>query len=91
MVAAGFFAAIALALTPLSASGVRLATGLAAACLALAADYAIQTARTLRRPRRDQAGTFGPSWVRASAAVRHLIPKLLRYLTNLTASEAVGP
>jgi hypothetical protein len=38
MVAAGFFGAIALALTPLSASGVRLATGLAAAYLALAAD-----------------------------------------------------
>jgi hypothetical protein len=59
MAAAGFFGAIALALTPLSASGVRLATGLAAACLTLAAGYAIAMARTLRRQRRDQIGTFG--------------------------------
>jgi hypothetical protein len=59
MVAAGFFGAIALALTPLSASGVRLATGLAAAYLALAAGYAIRMARTFRRQRRDPAGTFG--------------------------------
>ena len=44
---------------PLSASGVRLATGLAAAYLALAAGYAIRMARTFRRQRRDQAGTFG--------------------------------
>jgi hypothetical protein len=59
MVAAGFFGAIALALTPLSASGVRLATGLAVTYLALAAGYAIGMARTLRRQRRDQVGTFG--------------------------------
>jgi hypothetical protein len=59
MVAVGFFSAIALALTTLSASGVRWpATGLAAACLALAVGYAIGMARTLRRQRRDQAGTF---------------------------------
>jgi hypothetical protein len=58
MVAAGFFGAIALALTPLSASGVKLATGLAAAYLALAAGYAIRMARTFRRQRRDQVGTF---------------------------------
>lgn len=59
MVAAGFFGAIALALTPLSASGVRLATGLAAACLAVAGGYAIRMARTFRRQRRDQVETFG--------------------------------
>jgi hypothetical protein len=35
------------------------AAGFAAACLALAAGYAISMARTLRRQRRDQAGTFG--------------------------------
>ena len=60
MVAAGFFSTIALALTTLSASGVRWpATGLAAAYLALAVGYAIGMARTLRRQRRDQVGTFG--------------------------------
>jgi hypothetical protein len=61
MVAAGFFSAIALALTTLSASapGSQLATGLAAAYLALAVGYAIGMARTLRRQRRDQIGTFG--------------------------------
>jgi hypothetical protein len=61
MVAAGFFGAIALALTTLCASapGSRLATGLAAAFLTLAVGYAIRMARTLRRQRRDQAGTFG--------------------------------
>jgi hypothetical protein len=60
MVAAGFFGAIALALTPLSASGAgEPATGLAAAYLALAAGYAVGMARTLRRQRRDQVGTFG--------------------------------
>jgi hypothetical protein len=80
MVAAGFFGAIALALTTLSAGGVgvpvpggraaapgldagyypAVAVNLAvAACLALAAGYAIAMARTLRRERRDQAGTFG--------------------------------
>ncbi|MGH3070024.1 MAG: HAAS signaling domain-containing protein [Streptosporangiaceae bacterium] len=67
MVAAGFFStiAIALALTTLNASGVSgpdpgLVPGLtAAAYLALAAGYAIRMARTLRRQRRDQAGTFG--------------------------------
>jgi hypothetical protein len=63
-VAAGFFGAIALALTPLSAGGVRLATGLAAAYLALAAGYAIGMARTLRRRRRDQIGTFGRALVK---------------------------
>jgi hypothetical protein len=64
MVAAGFFGAIALALTPVSAGGARLATGLAAAYLALAAGYAIRMARTLRRQRRDQAGTFGRTLVK---------------------------
>ena len=80
MVAAGFFGAIALALTTLSAGGVgvpvpgglALAPGLAvadypavavylavAAYLALAVGYAIGMARTLRRERRDQVGTFG--------------------------------
>ena len=59
MVAAGFFGAFALTLTPLSTSGVRFATGLAAACLALAVGYAIRMARTFRRQRRDQIGTFG--------------------------------
>jgi hypothetical protein len=59
MAAAGFFGAIALALTPLSASGERLATGLAAACLALATGYAIRMGRTFRRQRGDQVGTFG--------------------------------
>ena len=60
MVAAGFFSAIALALTTLSASAQGWpATGLAAAALALAVGYAIQMAWTLRRQRRDQAGTFG--------------------------------
>ena len=59
MVAAGFFSAIALALTTLSAGAPgRPAAGLAAAYLALAAGYAIQMARTLRRQRRDQEGTF---------------------------------
>ncbi len=65
MVAAGFFGAIALALTALNASGVsvrgpapvpRLA---AVAYLAMAVGYAIRMARTLRRQRRDQVGTFG--------------------------------
>jgi hypothetical protein len=56
----GFFSASALAFTTLSTNGVRSpATGLAAACLALAVGYAIQMARTLRRQRRDQVGTFG--------------------------------
>jgi hypothetical protein len=56
----GFFSASALAFTTLSTSGVRSpGTGLAAACLALAVGYAIQMARTLRRQRRDQVGTFG--------------------------------
>ena len=59
MVAAGFFGAIALALTPVSATGVRLATGLAAACLALATGYAIRMGQTFRRQRGDQVGTFG--------------------------------
>jgi hypothetical protein len=91
MVAAGFFGAIALALTTLDAGGVGLpvpgfptgpglpvanypavagylavadypavAVYLAVAvCLALAAGYAIRMARTLRRERRDQVGTFG--------------------------------
>ena len=80
MVAAGFFGAIALALTTLSAGGVGVPVpgglpsgpGLAvadypavavylavAAYLALAAGYAIRMARTLRRERRDQAGTLG--------------------------------
>jgi hypothetical protein len=91
MVAAGFFGAIALALTTLSAGGVGVPVpglptgpGLAvanwpaggdylavadypavavylavAAYLALAVGYAIQMARTLRRERRDQVGTFG--------------------------------
>ncbi len=59
MVAAGFFGAAALALTPLSASGVRLATGLAVGYLALAAGYAIRMARTFRRQHRDQVETFG--------------------------------
>jgi hypothetical protein len=60
MVAAGSFGAVALALTTLSASGVRWpATGLAAACLVPAVGYAIPMARTLRRQRRDQVGTFG--------------------------------
>jgi len=92
MVAAGFFGAIALALTTLSAGGVGVPVpgGLApgpgfavasnpavadylstavypavavclavAAYLALAAGYAIRMARTLRRDRRDQLGTFG--------------------------------
>jgi len=59
MVAAGFFSAIALALTTLSAGApARPTAGLAAAYLALAAGYAIQMARTLRRQRRDQEGTF---------------------------------
>jgi hypothetical protein len=59
MVAAGFFSAIALALTTLSASVPEwLATGFAAAYLAVAVGYAIQMARTLRRQRRDQVGTF---------------------------------
>jgi hypothetical protein len=80
MVAAGFFGAIALALTTLSAGGVGIpvpgglvpAPGLAvanypaiavylavAAYLVLAVGYAIRMARTLRRERRDQVGTFG--------------------------------
>jgi hypothetical protein len=90
MVAAGFFGAIALALTTLSAGGVGVPVpgfpgpGLAvadypgvaeylavaeypavavylavAAYLALAVGYAIRLARTLRRERRDQVGTFG--------------------------------
>jgi hypothetical protein len=91
MVAAGFFGAIALALTTLSAAGVGVPVpglptgpGLAvannptvadylavaaypavavylavAAYLALAVGYAIRMARTLRRERRDQVGTFG--------------------------------
>jgi hypothetical protein len=92
MVAAGFFGAVALALTTLSAGGVGVPVpgGLApgpgfavannpvvagylavaaypavavdlavAAYLALAVGYAIRMARTLRRERRDQAGTFG--------------------------------
>jgi hypothetical protein len=92
MVAAGFFGAIALALTTLSAGGVgvpvpggldpgpgfavssspavadylavadypAVAVYLAvAAYLALAVGYAIEMARTLRRERRDQVGTFG--------------------------------
>jgi hypothetical protein len=80
MVAAGFFGAIALALTALSAGGVGVPVpgfppgpaGLAvasypvvavylavAAYLALAAGYAIRMARTLRRERRGQVGTFG--------------------------------
>ena len=59
MAAAGFFGGSGLALTTLSASAPGWpATGLAAACLALAAGYAIAMARTLRRQRRDQAGTF---------------------------------
>ena len=59
MAAAGFFSGSGLALTTLSASAPGWpATGLAAACLALAAGYAIAMARTLRRQRRDQAGTF---------------------------------
>jgi hypothetical protein len=80
MVAAGFFGAIALALTTLSAGdvgvpvpgGLALSPGLAAAVypavavylaaaayLALAVGYTIRMTRTLRRERRDQAGTFG--------------------------------
>jgi len=61
MAAAGFFSGSALALTTLSASapGSRLASGLAAAYLALAAGYAIAMARTLLRQRHDQVGTFG--------------------------------
>jgi hypothetical protein len=60
MVAAGFFSGITLALTTLSASAPGWpATGLAAACLALAVGYAIRMASMLRRQRRDQAGTFG--------------------------------
>ena len=80
MVAAGFFGAIALALTTLSAGGVGVPVpgGLAprpglvaadyppvavylavAACLTLAVGYAIRMARTPRRERRDQVGTFG--------------------------------
>jgi hypothetical protein len=92
MVAAGFFGAIALALTTLSAGGVGVPVpgGLApgpgsavasspavadylsvadypavavylavAAYLALAVGYAIAMARTLRRERREQVGTFG--------------------------------
>jgi hypothetical protein len=65
VVAAGSFGTIALALTTLSASGVSAngvgwpATGLAAAYVTLAAGYAIRMARTLRRQRRDQVGTFG--------------------------------
>ena len=90
MVAAGFFGAIALVLTTLSAGGVGVPVpgfptgpGLAnhpaavvnylavadypavavylavAAYLALAVGYAIRMTRTLRRERRDQAGTFG--------------------------------
>ncbi len=63
MVAAGFFSAIALALTTLGAGAPgQLATGLAAAYLAVAAGYAIGMARTLRRQRRDQVGTSA-SWV----------------------------
>ena len=60
MAAAAFFGAIGLALTTVSASApVWPATGFAAACLALAAGYAIRMARMLRRQRRDQVGTFG--------------------------------
>jgi hypothetical protein len=61
MAAAGFFSGIALTLTAVNGSAPwsRLATGLAAACLALAVGYAIVMARTLRRQRRDQVGTFG--------------------------------
>ena len=92
MVAAGFFGAIALALTTVSAGGVGVPVpgGLApgpgsavasspavadylsvadypavavylavAAYLALAVGYAIAMARTLRRERREQVGTFG--------------------------------
>ena len=91
MVAAGFFGAIALALTTMSAGGVgvpvpgfppgsgftvashpavadylavadypAVAVYLAIAVyLALAVGYATQMARTLRRERRDQVGTFG--------------------------------
>jgi hypothetical protein len=79
MVAAGFFGALALALTTLSAGGVGMPVpglasgpGLAVAdypavavylavatYLTLAVGYAIQVARTPRRGRRDQVGTFG--------------------------------
>ena len=65
MVAAGFFGAIALALTALNASGVRVpgpvpVPGRAAvAFLALAVGYAIGMARTLRRQSRGQPGAFG--------------------------------
>jgi len=79
MVAAGFFGAIALALTTLGAGGAGVPVpglahgpGLAVAYypavavylavvvhLALAVGYAIRMARTLRRERRDQVGTFG--------------------------------
>jgi len=64
MVAAGFFGAIALALTALTASGVRVpgpvpVPGRAAvAFLALAVGYA-RMARTLRRQSRGQPGAFG--------------------------------
>jgi hypothetical protein len=59
VVAAGFFSAIALALTTLGASVPEwLTTGFAGAYLAVAVGYAVQMARTLRRQRRDQAGTF---------------------------------
>jgi hypothetical protein len=65
MVAAGFFGAIALALTALNASDVRVpgpvpVPGRAAvAFLALAVGYAIRMARTLRRQSRGQAGASG--------------------------------
>jgi len=65
VVAAGFFGVIALALTALKASGVRVPGpvpvpgGAAVAFLALAVGYAIGMARTLRRQSRGQAGAFG--------------------------------